>query len=125
MKLPNPYPELPKQASRIPKRSSDTLFFNEHQYTLVAALAALIIPTDEDPGATEANVVGYIDNMVSRSKKLQTQYAQGLKCIDRVCDRKYGKDFLNLDIDGQIGLMRFIDNALAMRREMFRFHSTY
>ncbi|MDH4230750.1 MAG: gluconate 2-dehydrogenase subunit 3 family protein [Nitrospirota bacterium] len=116
LKLPDPYPELPEQVPTIPKQGSGARFFNEHQYTLVATLAALFIPTDEAPGATEANVVEYIDNMVSLSKKSQSQYTQGLKWIDRVSERKYGKDFLSLRVEEQIGLMRFADNAAALRR---------
>ena len=115
MKLPNPYPELPKQLSPIPKQSSDARFFSEHQYALVAVLAALIVPTDEAPGATEANVADYIERMVVRSKKMQMKYTQGLNWIDRVSDRRHGKDFLSLKVEDQIKLMRFIDNAAAMR----------
>jgi len=36
-------------------------FFDEHQYAVVRAACARIIPTDQDPGATEAGVVDYID----------------------------------------------------------------
>jgi len=39
---------------------------------LAAVLAALIIPTDEDPVATEAGVVNYIDRIVSESEQKQT-----------------------------------------------------
>lgn len=39
-------------------------FFDEHQYAVVQAACARLIPTDEDPGATEAGVVDYIDGFL-------------------------------------------------------------
>ena len=40
------------------------LFFSEDEYAVVAAACARLIPTDEDPGATEAGVVDYIDGLL-------------------------------------------------------------
>jgi hypothetical protein len=40
------------------------LFFNEKEYAIVRAACARLIPTDEDPGATEAGVVDYIDGLL-------------------------------------------------------------
>ena len=82
MKLPNPYPVLPNKKPVIKSTNNDTLFFNDHQYAMVATLAAIIIPTDEDPGATEAGVAGYIDKFVTQFPKRQSQYVKGLKYID-------------------------------------------
>ncbi len=39
-------------------------FFDEQQYAVVQAACARLIPTDEDPGATEAGVVDYIDGFL-------------------------------------------------------------
>src|SRR5580658_9214708 len=39
-------------------------FFDEQQYAIVQAACARLIPTDEDPGATEAGVVDYIDGFL-------------------------------------------------------------
>jgi hypothetical protein len=40
------------------------LFFTETEYPIVQAACARLIPTDEDPGATEAGVVDYIDGFL-------------------------------------------------------------
>ena len=37
------------------------VFFSEQQYRVIEAACARLIPTDQDPGATEAGVVDYID----------------------------------------------------------------
>ena len=39
-------------------------FFDEYQYAIVQAACARLIPTDQDPGATEAGVVDYIDGFL-------------------------------------------------------------
>lgn len=40
------------------------LFFDDHQYAVVGAACARLIPTDQDPGAAEAGVVDYIDGFL-------------------------------------------------------------
>src|SRR5438445_6835869 len=40
------------------------LFFSAEEYAMVAAACAVLIPTDQDPGATEAGVVDYIDGLL-------------------------------------------------------------
>ncbi len=41
------------------------LHFTDSQYAVVAAACARLIPTDADPGATEAGVVDYIDQLLA------------------------------------------------------------
>jgi hypothetical protein len=117
MELPDPYPELPNQKLDIPTYNKNALFFDEHQYALVATLSALIIPTDDDPGATEAGVVDYIDSVVAGSEKKKALYTRGLKWIDEFSQNKYGsgKDFLSLSLKRQIYLLRLINEAHSMR----------
>jgi hypothetical protein len=117
MKLPDPYPELPDWRPDIPAFNDQALFFDEHQYALVATLAAIIIPSDGDPGATEAGVVDYIDKSVADSKKRQGIYRKGLKWLDDLSQEEYGIDFLTLDLKEQINLLHRIDeNATARSR---------
>ena len=40
------------------------LYFSDDEYTAVRAACARLIPTDDDPGATEAGVVDYIDGLL-------------------------------------------------------------
>ena len=116
MNLPDPYPELPDKMPAMPAYNKQALFFDEHQYALVATLGAIIIPTDEDPGATEAGVVDYIDKIVAASNKRQQIYSKGLKWIDDLSKEKYGNDFLTLDMKKQIKMLRRIDESETMKR---------
>lgn len=50
---------------RIDPTSDDRLFFTEHEWATIEAAGARIIPTDDDPGATEARVIVFIDRYLS------------------------------------------------------------
>jgi len=39
-------------------------FFTDDEFRVIEAVCARLIPTDEDPGATEAGVAGYIDTFL-------------------------------------------------------------
>jgi hypothetical protein len=40
-------------------------FFTPHEHDTLAAALARLIPTDKDPGASEANTINYIENLLS------------------------------------------------------------
>ncbi len=107
----HPYPVLPDKKTAIPSPSTQPQFLNDHQYQLVAAIAALIVPTDEDPGAAEAGVADYIDKLLAGSEKYQKQYLKGLEWLDNVSRDQYGKDFINLNVREQIELLVDIDET--------------
>lgn len=50
---------------KIDPDSTEKLFFNDHEWETIEAAAARIIPTDGDPGATEARVIIFIDRYLS------------------------------------------------------------
>jgi hypothetical protein len=109
--LPDPYPVLPDKKPAIPSPEKKPFFFNKYQYGLVAVLAALIVPSDDGPGATEAGVADYIDRLVHGSEKKQKEYAKGLNWIDGASQKQYGKVFINLTIKEQIELLADISKV--------------
>jgi hypothetical protein len=63
--LPEQYPAVPYPPATIPEPGI-LQFFTPHEAQVVEALTARILPgTPEDPGAREAGVVYYIDNMLA------------------------------------------------------------
>ena len=40
------------------------LYFNDDEFRIIEAVCARLIPTDDDPGATEAGVAHYIDGLL-------------------------------------------------------------
>ncbi|MFO7713628.1 gluconate 2-dehydrogenase subunit 3 family protein [Desulfosarcina sp.] len=89
----------------IPHFNDSARFFKPHQYAAVATLAALIIPSDDEAGATEAGVVDYIDRITADSKEKQARYDQGLTWLDAFCKSRYGSEFLDLDPEIQMDLL--------------------
>lgn len=70
-----------------------------HQRATIDAATARIIPTDQDPGASEAGVVNYIENtLVSRDAGSLTLYRNGVEELDRLAQERFSaKDFCSLD----------------------------
>ncbi len=104
------------------------LFLDEHQREFIAAAVARIIPTDQDPGAAEANVVEFIDRYISgidfvyatadgtgflqitgkeadawrqRIGSVQQRYAEGIEQIEELSRSRFGSGFTGLDPDQQ------------------------
>jgi hypothetical protein len=89
----------------IPPYNPMALVFKQHQYAQVATLAALIIPTDDEPGATEAGVVDYIDQLAAGSEEKQRLYTNGLEWLDDYCREQYGQDFLDIGLIEQMEIL--------------------
>ena len=84
-------------------------FFKPEEFKTVQSLSELIIPTDETPGAKEAQVARYIDFVVSASAEfepsLQLKWAQGLKLLDRLSREKHQRAFQEISMDDQEALL--------------------
>lgn len=78
------------------------------------ALARTIIPTDKDPGAVEAGVAYYIDNVASKSLVKQKNYKKGIQYIDEFSKRKFGKEFLQLESKNQLEILEDFEKALQI-----------
>ncbi len=77
--------------------------FSDAEARAVEALADQIIPGDADnPGATRAGVVYYIDRAVAGfSTDLYRAYRLGLRELDVLCRGRHGSPFADLDTDDQ------------------------
>jgi hypothetical protein len=70
-------------------------FFTTHEYATVAVLTDLIIPRDERSGsATDAGVPEFMDFMMIDQPARQTAMRGGLAFIDRLCDTRFDKRFI-------------------------------
>lgn len=104
------------------------LFFTDQEWRTIEAAAARIIPTDHDPGATEAGVVRFIDRYLSgirfiyaaqkgdgflelagkdaeawraRMFDMQRTYRAGIRQLDERARELGGADFADLDPERQ------------------------
>lgn len=75
-------------------------FFQPGEFRTVEILTAMIIPTDDKPGAKEARVAEYIDHVVyaaGESKpEFQQQWTEGLAELGQLSKAKFHRDFLEL-----------------------------
>jgi gluconate 2-dehydrogenase gamma chain len=103
-------------------------FFTDEQRAVVAAMMARIIPTDEDPGATEAGAIDFVDRYLSgvdyiyakpdgsgfrrlegkkldawtyRIETLREKYRSGIALTERVSEEMFGAGFASLSPEEQ------------------------
>ena len=89
---------------------SSWIFFTREEARTVEALCAQIIPEDQDPGATSAGVVHFIDCQLSGFyKPLQKTYRSGIAAIDRKSVETGGRRFCELASSYQIGVIQRIE----------------
>lgn len=82
-----------------------------HQMLTLGAIAAQIIPTDEDPGAREAGVVDYIDAKLKATKSIQPIYKKGIEELDQFSKRKFNRDFVSLDATQQNEVLKSLQQT--------------
>jgi hypothetical protein len=79
------------------------LFFTTEQNDLLDRLTEMIIPADDhSPGAHEAKVSRFIDNIVGYSAQgIQQDWTAGLELVDAEARRLFGKPFLQCAVPQQ------------------------
>jgi hypothetical protein len=97
---------LPAESDAV---SYSPRFFKPDEFKTVETLTELIIPTDDAPGAKEAQVARYIDFVVSAAAEfkpsLQIEWAQGLELLDRLSRDKHGGPFYEISAANQEALL--------------------
>ena len=92
-------------------------FFKPDEFETVEILTEMIIPTDDKPGAKEAQVANYIDFVVFSAAEfepsLQREWNEGLAWLDRESTRLHGKSFRELAASDREKLM--LDMSLPER----------
>jgi gluconate 2-dehydrogenase gamma chain len=81
-------------------------FFTENEAKTVIAFAEQIIPADKDPGATDANVINFIDKqLVGPYTRFQEMYRKGIPAIENSAQNLFQKAFHELDFAVQTEFM--------------------
>lgn len=83
-------------------------FFNPHQRETMTVLCDLILPAGEEfKGASDADVVSFIDFMArdSESEDMQTDLKGGLMWLDHKCNTENGVDFKSASELQQKGIL--------------------
>ena len=87
-------------------------FFTEAEAKTVIAFAEQIIPRDQNPGATDANVINFIDKqLVGHYTRFQEIYRKGIPAIENSAQKLFQKAFHDLDFAVQTGFMIQMENG--------------
>jgi gluconate 2-dehydrogenase gamma chain len=86
--------------------------FTDAEAACLIALCEQIIPADENPGATEAGVINFIDKQTYlRFPEELPVYRQGITSLQATCHAQYGKPFEQLEISVQIEVMQNMEHG--------------
>ena len=99
----------------IARPRTEPRFFTPEEYTLVALLASVIIPTDDTPGATEAGVSEFIDTMVAHDVPLQPRFRGALAWVQARSRLQHGRPFTELSGEEQIAFLEPLAYAAKHR----------
>jgi len=88
-------------------------FFTEDQARIVSELAQTIIPKTDTPGAKEAGVPGFIDQMLKEcyKKEDQDKFITGLTEFDAAAKAAHGDSFIYLDQEKQLAFVKAQNEA--------------
>jgi len=93
-----------------------TLTFNQDR--LVTAIAELILPATDTPGATDAQVNRFIDQLLADwfDDDGRERFLTGLADLEKGSRGQFGRTFLELSVSEQISLLEPLDVAAVEAR---------
>ncbi len=90
-------------------------FLNEDQASAVSQIAEIIIPRTDTPGAKDAGVPSFIDQILKEcySAEDQKRFTEGLQAFNDEAKKAYGEDFTHLDAEDQEAFVKKVhDDAV-------------
>ena len=86
--------------------------FTDDEADCLIALCEQLIPADQDPGATDAGVIFYIDRQTHlRFPKDLPTYRKGIAALQASCNEQYGTLFEKLEPAVQIETMKRMEQG--------------
>lgn len=96
------------------REQSQWRFFTNAEAKTVTAMTERIIPADQDPGASWAGVVVFIDRQLKGfHKKYQKSYRAGLAAVEQTSHQLHGKGFADLSAAEQAALLTLLEKGKA------------
>jgi gluconate 2-dehydrogenase gamma chain len=100
--------------ARAAAESSEAITLTKLEWTTLEAITGRIIPTDEEPGAIEANCVNFIDKALAHEDAVaRPLYTAGLATIEAMAQSRFQKSFTELEGDQQDALLRDLEAGRA------------
>jgi hypothetical protein len=105
-----------------PSASYSLRAFTPHQNDTAIAMAEIIVPATDTPGATAARVNEFMDFILAdwATEQERTHFITGLENVDTECSSLFGKTFLESTSLQQTTYLRSLDDAVDWVRESDR-----
>lgn len=85
-------------------------FLTDAEAETIIAIAEQIIPADQDPGATDAGVINFIDKQLSGFySNFQENYRSGIAALNQYCREKHSQPFEKLGWNKQIQVLKLME----------------
>jgi hypothetical protein len=86
-----------------------------HQHATVSAMADLIIPRTETPGAVDARAPEFIDLILSdwSDDRSRASFLHGLAAVNELSRQSFGKDFVGSSAPQQAEILRLFGEEMA------------
>lgn len=95
-------------------------FLNEEQASIITDVSEIIIPRTDTPGAKDAGVPSFIDQMLKEvySEEDQKKFAEGLAAFNEGAEGEFGEAFAGLDDEDKAAYVRKVhDEAVNSTEE--------
>jgi hypothetical protein len=96
-----------------------------HQYATVTAIAELIIPKTETPGATDVRVGEFIDLIVTEwyNPEEKTRFLNGLADVDSRTQTLFGKNFVDSSLGQQAEILTALGEQMTEAADALQDHA--
>jgi len=87
------------------------VYLNQEHFDNIWQIAELVLPKTESPGADDAKVTPFIDQLFGEffEEEIKNKYTVGLQRFAENCRSQEGKSFLDLDEKRQIDYLERVD----------------
>ena len=101
---------LAPRALRAAQASREPAFLEATEWAALDAIAQRLIPSDDTPGAREADCVNFIDKLLAEQDSRERLVVRsGLLALGAVCARRHDKAFAELEPGEQDTLLRALE----------------
>ena len=89
------------------------VYLKDDQASIVSTVSEIIIPRTDTPGAKDAGVPAFIDQMLKEvySEEDQKFFLEGLTAFNDQAKQEYGEEFADLDEEDQTALVKKVHDA--------------
>ncbi len=89
------------------------VFLKDDQASIISTLSDIIIPRTDTPGAVDAGVPGFIDQMLKEvyTEEDQKFFTDGLAAFNEGAKSEYGDAYIDLDAEDQAAYVKTVHDA--------------